>query len=63
MVARLVRFCRRRGQQDNRNEDRGVRYLRRNELEPGELPPCLFVDDVLDFRVALGQRLVQDLVL
>ena len=38
-------------------------YLRGNELEPSELPPRLFVDDVLDFGVGLRQSLVQDLVL
>jgi len=45
------------------DEDGCVRYLRRNEFEPSELPPCLFVDDILDFRIDLRQRLVQDLVL
>lgn len=38
-------------------------YLRSDELETGELPPCLFVDDVLDFGVDFGERGVQDLVL
>lgn len=63
MVARLVRFCKRRAQKNNINEGGHVHYLRRNELEPSELSPCLFVNDVLDFRVDLRQRLVQDLVL
>lgn len=37
--------------------------LRGNELETGELPPCLLVDDVLDLGVNLSERSVEDLVL
>jgi len=40
-----------------------LHYLRRDELEPSELPPCLFVYDVLDFGVGLCQGLVQNFVL
>ena len=39
------------------------RYLRRDELEPSKLPPCFFVDDVLDFGVGLCQGLVEYFVL
>lgn len=63
MVARLVRFCNRPSQKKAREEDGHDGYLRRNELEPSKLPPCLFIDDILDFGVALRQRLVQDFVL
>lgn len=38
-------------------------HLGRDELEPGELAPCLLVDDVLHLGVDLGQRGIQDLVL
>jgi hypothetical protein len=44
-------------------EDKRALHLRRNKLEPSELPPCFFVNDVLDFGVSLRQRLIQDLVL
>ena len=40
-----------------------LHYLRRDELKPSELSPCLFVYDVLDFGVGLCQGLVQDFVL
>lgn len=38
-------------------------YLRSNEFEPSKLPPCLLVNDVLDFGVGLRQGLVQNFVL
>ena len=37
--------------------------LGRDELEAGELPPCLLVDDVLHLRVDLRERSVEILVL
>ena len=63
MVARLVRFCNQGSQKAARDGDGRGRYLRCNEFEPSELPPRLFVDDVLDFGVDLCQLLVQNLVL
>ena len=63
MVARLVRFCERPRSEASTWMKTAVRYLRRDKLESRELPPCFLIDDVLDFRVGLRQRLVQDFVL
>ena len=37
--------------------------LRSDELQTRELPPCLFVDDILYLGVDFRERLVEDLVL
>lgn len=38
-------------------------HLRGNEFETRVLPPCLLVDDVLNFRVHLCERGIQDFIL
>jgi hypothetical protein len=38
-------------------------HLGSDELETGELTPCLILDDLLDLRVGLGKRGVEALVL
>jgi hypothetical protein len=38
-------------------------HLRGNELKTGVLPPCLLVDDVLDFGVHLREWGIEDFIL
>lgn len=63
IAARLVKFfsadCQRRG----RDQSHRIAYLRSDELQAGELSPCLLLDEVVYLGIDLCQWSVQSLVL